>query len=151
MKKFVMVILFLLVIVGISDSQTLQKYVVTNDDIQICFPYVDDLGRTVRQWYTPTITSIIYSSSPVGVHKEKAKLGFLTWEGLLQADESALGKAIIVIEVTSLPAINRRTMEFHFRVRVPDGSIVSEWSTLEWVTFIGKPGKPSRTNQPQGS
>lgn len=146
MKQCVTFTLFLLVIVSTSVAQTSQEYIVTATDIQICFPYTDpNGGGTIRQWYSPESPVISYNTdAPVGVHKEKTKLGVQRFEGLLQADEPILGKVVMEITISSLPAPDRRVMEIRFRVRAADGSIVSMWSDIQTVKFIGKPGKLSR-------
>lgn len=117
-------------------------YIVTDQDIEIRFP-----GDEGESWAAACVVSITYSPDRVGAHNPTTRLGGQVWEGLLQADEPLLGKAVMAIDVTSLPDPNRRTMEFHFRVRVADTSpeIVTEWSESRSVRIIGRPGRPSKT------
>ena len=129
-------------------SQEGTEYIVTAEDIQVCFPFTTADGVVVRQWYSPGGSVVSYSAEPVGVDKPKARLGLNRFEGLLQADEPGLGKAVMDIKIVALPAPDRRTMEFRFRVRSPDGSVISEWSEATAVKFVGKPGVPAHVEIP---
>ena len=122
-----------------------REYVVTQEDVQIRF-----LGDGSEPWGDANVLSISYSTGPVGAHRSPVRVGQQRWEGLLQADDESLGKALMVISVAKLPDPSKRTMEFRFRVRITsdDGAsqpFVTGWSGPNAVKIIGKPGRANRT------
>ncbi len=129
-------------------SQEGTEYIVTAEDIQVCFPYTGgDGGGIVRQWYSPEGSAISYSAEPVGVHKPGATLGIIRFEASLQKSNPSLGKAVMDVTMTELPP-DRTEMEFRFRVRRLPGPVVSNWSNPIKVEFIGAPGDPVHVEIP---
>ncbi len=142
MKRLFIGIVFLMFVA----IQAGVAYTITPEDVQICFPYVNEAGETIRDWHFPKIVSISYSDKPVGEHSPIAKFGELTIEVQMQGKDPSQGKGVIKIEVSGTPGATMARMEFRVRVR---GVLVGEWSEIEWVDFErpGKPGKPASVDK----
>ena len=124
--------------------------VVTDADIEICFPDAHDANFS--NWYSPGAVTVSYSAEPVGTHSATGKLGPQKWEGLLQEDDPAEGKAEMVFDLASLPSRTSdpngppaRIYSFRFRVRYENAIVTSVWSDASQVRVIGKPGIPAYT------
>lgn len=138
--QFSVLLVFMFVAVPLyaQDARTL---VVTSEDVQIKF-----FEDPTEQWRAVELVSVTYSTEPLGVHEPMVRIGQQIWEGLLQEDKPELGKAVIVINIVSLPAPNMRGVEFHFRTREIDTDpFISDWSESNTVRIFGKPGKPVQT------
>lgn len=140
MKKLFLTVLFSVLIVSLAQAQLAKALVVTSEDVQIRF-----MEDPTEQWRPVELISAVYSVEPVGTHKPMVKLGHQIWEGLVDKDKPELGKAIMVINITALPAPNWRGVEFHFRVRENTvDPFISEFSESHDVRIFGNPGKPNQ-------
>lgn len=140
MKKIVLVFMMIFVVINIVNAQTNRTLVVTNEDVQIRF-----IADPTEQWRSVELVSVVYSTELVGIHKPMVRLGQQIWEGLIDKDAPELGKAIMVINITSLPAPNWRGVEFHFRVRENIvNPFISAYSESNDVRIFGNPGKPNQ-------
>lgn len=143
--KAILAVLVLLVTSTVVYAQRPNEEYITDQDIEIRFPgaAIDAEGA----WYSPIVTTISYSTLPLGTHSNKVKLGLQTWECELQANRIPFEKGQITIDLSSMPQ-GFRIMEIRVRVREDDNNgnpVVGPWSNPNTVKIIGKPGDPFRT------
>lgn len=91
-------------------------------------------------WSSPEILSISYSSEPLRPEKKIGKTGIQEWESLMCDSTTANPrKAIIQVNIPTLPSPQDRTLYLRVRNRFDDDSEVGPWSDPGTVKITGKP------------
>lgn len=99
-----------------------------------------EISWDTETWSVPEIISIEYSAEPLLPEQEIGKLGIQTWECLMcDSTEVNPRKAIVTVNIPSMPSPQTRILYLRIRNRYADGSCIGPWSEPGMMKVTGKP------------